>query len=108
MPPDLMKVLTSQFFMYLFLYQAIPAFLIAVIVSPSLIAADLSNNALPLYLGRPIDRHEYVLGKMAVSIAEILMGKTTHLEVDQHDIFGGYFFNTASNQVYDALNLIFR
>jgi len=66
MPPDLMDVLTSQFFMYLFLYQAIPAFLIAVIVSPSLIAADLSNNALPLYLGRPIDRHEYVLGKMAV------------------------------------------
>jgi len=66
MPPDLMKVLTSQFFMYLFLYQAIPAFLIAVIVSPSLIAADLSNNALTLYLGRPIDRHEYVLGKMAV------------------------------------------
>ena len=66
MPPDLMDVLTSQFFMYLFLYQAVPAFLIAVIVSPSLIAADLSNNALPLYLGRPIDRHEYVLGKMAV------------------------------------------
>ena len=66
MPPDLMDVLTSQFFMYLFLYQAIPAFLIAVIVSPSLIAADLSNNAMPLYLGRPIDRHEYVLGKMAV------------------------------------------
>jgi ABC-2 type transport system permease protein len=66
MPPDLMKVLTSQFFMYLFLYQAIPAFLIAVIVSPSLIAADLSNNALPLYFGRPIDRHEYVLGKMTV------------------------------------------
>jgi ABC-2 type transport system permease protein len=66
MPPDLMNVLTSQFFMILFLWQAIPAFLIAVIVSPSLIAADLSNNALPLYLGRPIDRHEYVLGKMAV------------------------------------------
>jgi len=66
MPPDLMKVLTSQFFMILFMWQAIPAFLIAVIVSPSLIAADLSNNALPLYLGRPVDRHEYVLGKMAV------------------------------------------
>ena len=66
MPPDLMKVLTSQFFMILFMWQAIPAFLIAVIVSPSLIAADLSNTALPLYLGRPVDRHEYVLGKMAV------------------------------------------
>jgi len=66
MPPDMMNVLTDQFFMYLFLWQALPAFLVAVIVSPSLIAADLSNNALPLYLSRPVDRHEYVLGKMAV------------------------------------------
>ena len=66
MPPDLMNVLTDQFFMILFSWQALPAFLVAVIVSPSLIAADLSNNALPLYLGRRIDRHEYVLGKMAV------------------------------------------
>jgi ABC-2 type transport system permease protein len=66
MPPDLMNVLTDQFFMLLFSWQAMPAFLVAVIVSPSLIAADLSNNALPLYLSRPIDRHEYVLGKMAV------------------------------------------
>jgi len=66
MPPDFMNVVTDRFFMYLFLWQALPAFLVAVIVSPSLIAADLSNNALPLYLSRPIDRHEYVLGKMAV------------------------------------------
>jgi len=66
MPPDLMNVLTDKFFMLLFSWQALPAFLIAVIVSPSLIAADLSNNALPLYLSRPITRAEYVLGKMAV------------------------------------------
>jgi ABC-2 type transport system permease protein len=66
MPPDLMNVLTDKFFMHLFSWQAVPAFLVAVIVSPSLIAADLSNNALPLYFSRPIDRHEYVLGKMAV------------------------------------------
>jgi ABC-2 type transport system permease protein len=66
MPPDLMNVLTDKFFMILFSWQALPAFLVAVIVSPSLIAADLSNNALPLYLSRPIDRREYVIGKMAV------------------------------------------
>lgn len=66
MPPDLMDVLTDKFFMLLFSWQALPAFLVAVIVSPSLIAADLSNNALPLYLGRPINRSEYVLGKAAV------------------------------------------
>jgi ABC-2 type transport system permease protein len=66
MPKDLMNALTAQFFMILFSWQALPAFLIAVLVSPSLIAADLSNNALPLYLGRPITRAEYVLGKAAV------------------------------------------
>jgi len=66
MPQDLMNVLTSQFFMILFSWQALPAFLVALIVSPSLIAADLANGALPLYLGRPIDRPDYVLGKAAV------------------------------------------
>ncbi len=66
MPGDLMKVLTARFFMILFSWQALPAFLVAVLVSPSLIAADLSNNALPLFLGRPITRAEYVLGKTAV------------------------------------------
>ena len=66
MPPDLMDVLTAKFFMLLFSWQVMPAFLIALIVSPSLISADLANNALPLYLSRPIDRRDYVLGKMAV------------------------------------------
>lgn len=66
MPEDLMKVLTARFFMVLFSWQAIPAFLIAVLVSPSLISADLQNNALPLYLSRPINRTDYVLGKLAV------------------------------------------
>ena len=66
MPQDLMNVLTSKFFMVLFSWQAIPAFLVTIIVSPSLIAADLANNALPLYLARPINRREYVVGKMAV------------------------------------------
>jgi len=66
MPADVMDILTARFFMFLFSWQALPAFLVAVIVSPSLISADLANNALPLYLARPIDRREYVLGKMAV------------------------------------------
>ena len=66
MPSDLMDVLTSRFFMLLFSWQAVPAFLVALIVGPSLIAADLANGALPLYLGRPIDRRDYVLGKAAV------------------------------------------
>jgi len=63
---EFMGGLTSVFFQFLFLWQAVPAFLVAVIVSPSLIAADISNNALSLYLSRPVNRRDYVLGKMAV------------------------------------------
>ena len=65
-PADFMSGLTLSFFSYLFPWQATPAFFVAVIVSPSLIAADLANNGLPLFLARPINRADYVIGKMAV------------------------------------------
>src|SRR5215203_2187061 len=42
------------------------AFILTVLVAPPLISRDLSNNALPLYLCRPLSRAEYVLGKMTV------------------------------------------
>lgn len=51
------------------------AFILAVLVGPPLISRDLSNNALPLYLCRPLSRTEYVLGKMAV-IAFLLSSMT--------------------------------
>jgi len=41
------------------------AFILTVIVAPPLISRDLANNALPLYLCRPLSRTQYVLGKMA-------------------------------------------
>jgi ABC-2 type transport system permease protein len=44
------------------------AFILTVLVGPPLISRDLSNNALPLYLSRPLSRAEYVLGKMGVLI----------------------------------------
>lgn len=42
------------------------AFFVTLLVGPPLVARDLRNNALPLYLCRPFSRTEYVLGKMAV------------------------------------------
>jgi ABC-2 type transport system permease protein len=42
------------------------AFFVALLVGPPLVARDLRNNALPLYLCRPFSRTEYVMGKMAV------------------------------------------
>lgn len=44
------------------------AFILTVIVAPPLISRDLANNALPLYLCRPLSRAEYVAGKMAVIV----------------------------------------
>jgi ABC-2 type transport system permease protein len=42
------------------------AFFVTLLVGPPLVARDVRNNALPLYLCRPFSRAEYVLGKMAV------------------------------------------
>jgi ABC-2 type transport system permease protein len=42
------------------------AFFVTLLVGPPLVARDLRNNALPLYLCRPFSRPEYVAGKMAV------------------------------------------
>jgi ABC-2 type transport system permease protein len=63
---EFMEGLTLPFFQILFSWQATPAFLVAVIVAPTLLAADLANGALPLYLSRPLRRADYVLGKLAV------------------------------------------
>ena len=46
--------------------QASFAFFVTLLVGPPLVARDLRNNALPLYLCRPFSRTEYVLGKMSV------------------------------------------
>src|SRR6476659_9004468 len=42
------------------------AFFVALLVGPPLVARDLRNNALPLYLCRPFTRTDYVIGKMSV------------------------------------------
>jgi ABC-type transport system involved in multi-copper enzyme maturation permease subunit len=66
--PDFLRALTAAFFEKLFIWQAVPAFFISVMVGPGLVAPDLSNSALPLYLSRPITRRDYVLGKLAVLV----------------------------------------
>jgi len=50
-------------------------FFVTLLVGPPLVARDLRNNALPLYLCRPFSRTEYVLGKMAVLLI-LLSGMT--------------------------------
>lgn len=63
---EMLGGLTLTFFQFLFLWQAVPAFFLMVVLAPSLVAPDLANNAMPLYLSRPITRTDYVVGKLTV------------------------------------------
>jgi ABC-2 type transport system permease protein len=55
----------GQFFAYMAHVQGMLAFLLVGWLGPGLVAPDLANNALPLYLSRPFTRAEYVLGRLA-------------------------------------------
>ena len=67
---DVSKLLpiNASFFQTFIQVQGAFALILTVLVAPPLISRDLSNNALPLYLCRPLSRAEYVLGKMAVLV----------------------------------------
>lgn len=64
---QLLPIDASFFFTFLQVQGAF-ALILTVIVAPPLISRDLANNALPLYLCRPLSRVEYVLGKMTVLV----------------------------------------
>ena len=50
-------------------------FILVLMVAPQLVSADLANNALPLYLARPFNRTDYIMGKMSVLL--ILLSAVT-------------------------------
>jgi len=56
----------TQYFMFIMIVQTQLAFLLNCWVGPVLIAGDLTNGALPLFLSRPFSRADYVVGKLAV------------------------------------------
>jgi len=64
--PDNLLPIDGDFFGAFLSFQGALAFILTAYAGPGLISPDLSNNALPLYLCRPINRTEYILGKMAV------------------------------------------
>lgn len=69
LPVDEIIPINNTFFRYFIETQARFSFLLALFVGPSLVASDLANNALPLYLSRPFSRLEYVLSKLVVLVA---------------------------------------
>ena len=56
----------TRFFTSFLEAQAFLAFLLTCWAGPTLVAGDLTNGALPLFLSRPLGREEYVAGKFAV------------------------------------------
>jgi len=67
-PGDVVLINSPMFMGFLAFEGKFLGFLLALIVGPALIAPDLANNALPLYLSRPFNRTEYIAGKLAVLI----------------------------------------
>src|SRR6266851_51846 len=65
----------AQYFVVIMMVQTQAAFLLNCWVGPVLIAGDLTNGALPLFLSRPFSRADYVLGKFAV-LGLLLSGVT--------------------------------
>lgn len=65
----------AQFFTYFLLVAAIIAFFLALWIGPAAIARDKANNALPLFLSRPLTRPQYLWGKMLPLL--VLLSLTT-------------------------------
>src|ERR1700730_18162821 len=66
-PADLFSV-EAKYFTIIGIVQTQVAFLLNCWVGPVLIAGDLTNGALPLFLSRPFKRSDYVLGKLSVLV----------------------------------------
>lgn len=58
--------ISGGFFAVFLAIQFSIGFLVVLLAGPTLISMDLANGALPLYLARPINRLEYVVGKFVV------------------------------------------
>ena len=58
----------GRFFAIFMYVQAVFAIFLAALAGPGLIAPDLANNALPLYLSRPLTRWKYALARLVVIV----------------------------------------
>src|ERR1700752_1142639 len=65
---DLLAIDAAFFQYWVVVPQGYIGFFLAMLIGPSQVSRDLTNNALPLYLCRPFTRTEYVVGKMSIVI----------------------------------------
>jgi ABC-2 type transport system permease protein len=67
--PDVIPTIDGNFFYNYCIVQGTMALLLTTLIGPNLVAPDLANGALCLYLSRPISRAQYILGKMIVLLS---------------------------------------
>jgi ABC-2 type transport system permease protein len=67
--PGTIPPIDGSFFYSYCLVQGTMAFLLTTLIGPSLVAPDLANGALCLYLSRPFSRTQYVFGKMMILLS---------------------------------------
>lgn len=92
--PGFLKV-DGRYFFGMMWGQGVPAGLLTAFIGPSLVAPDLANGALPLYLSRSISRAEYILGKAMVLgaiIASITLAPLLILFIVQSSLAGYTWF----------------
>jgi ABC-type transport system involved in multi-copper enzyme maturation permease subunit len=66
---ELVQIDASFFAFWMQGPQLVAAFVMILLTGPTLVAPDLNNNALSLYLSRSISRSGYVMGKLMVLVA---------------------------------------
>lgn len=59
-------VIGNQFFLILLELEGWIALFFTALIGPAIIGPDLANNALPLFLSRPISRAQYIAGKFVL------------------------------------------
>ncbi len=71
-PVERLPSINAQFFLTEIMAQSLTVALLALIMGAGLIADDRRDNALPLYLSKPLTVAEYLLGKLGVLALPIL------------------------------------
>lgn len=63
---DIITIDSNFFYFGVVVPHTFLSLVLIMLVGPALVSPDLRNNALPLYLSRPVNKTDYVLGKLTV------------------------------------------
>jgi len=109
LPQAAFLALTPETFRQFLQQQQVFAFFITVYVGSGLIANDRRANALQIYLSKPLTRADYVLGKLAILMAFLLLVTwvpATLLLIVQALFAGSFAFVRTHLYLFPAITLV--